>query len=99
MNKLFLFASVFFIFGLTSFALAATETTVGNKTVLTFTTSENWTVPDDANFVEYLVVAGGGGGGREDGGGDSGGGGGAGGLLTGTMSVTSGEIITVTVGS
>jgi hypothetical protein len=45
--------------------------------------------------VDYLVVAGGGGGGN----GNAGGGGGAGGLLQGTVPVTAGSAITVTVGS
>ena len=47
-----------------------------------------------APAVDYLVVAGGGGGG----GGNQGGGGGAGGLLQGSLPVTAGSSITVTVG-
>jgi PKD repeat protein len=53
----------------------------------------SWTVPADITSVDYCVVAGGGGGGRY------GGGGGAGGFLTGTLTVTPGNSLIVTVGS
>ena len=49
--------------------------------------------------VDYLVVAGGGSGGGAAGGAGSSGGGGAGGLLQGSIPVTSGSSITVTVGA
>jgi YVTN family beta-propeller protein len=52
----------------------------------------NWTVPAGVTQVQYLVVAGGGGGGY-------GGGGGAGGFLTGNLAVTSGNVISITVGA
>lgn len=54
-----------------------------------------YVVPAGVTSVEYLVVAGGGGGG----GGWFGGGGGAGGMQTGTLSVTPGASLTVTVGA
>ena len=51
--------------------------------------------------VEYFVVAGGGGGGGGFPGvpGGTGGGGGAGGVLQGTLCVTAGSTLTITVGS
>jgi hypothetical protein len=54
----------------------------------------NLTIISDAVTIEYLVVAGGGGGAADDGGG-----GGAGGFRTGSLTVTPGETITVTVGA
>ena len=59
--------------------------------------STTWTVPDGVTSIEYLVVGGGGGGGN---GYDNGGGGGGGGgmVLTGTLSVTPGSILNITVG-
>jgi hypothetical protein len=63
-------------------------------TIQTFTTSTSWTVPSGVTKVDYVVVAGGGGGGYY------GGGGGAGGFLTATgYSVTSGNVLTVTIGN
>jgi hypothetical protein len=56
-----------------------------------------WSGSLKTNFVEYLVVAGGGGGGAQNVG--NGGGGGAGGLLQGTIPITTGSSITVTVGA
>jgi hypothetical protein len=67
-----------------------------------FTSSTTWTVPTGITSVNYLVVAGGGGGGgayQGPGSGGSGGGGGAGGYRTGTLSVTPGASLTVTVGA
>lgn len=49
--------------------------------------------------IEYLVVGGGGGGGNGVSGNYYGGGGGAGGMLTGSMSVTAGNVYTATVGA
>lgn len=65
-------------------------------TVTTFATpgATSWTVPSGVTSINYLVVAGGGGGG----GGNAGGGGGAGGVLSGTMAVTPGQVLSVTVG-
>jgi hypothetical protein len=59
--------------------------------------STTWTVPTGVTSIEYLVVGGGGGGGN---GYDNGGGGGGGGgmVLTGTLSVTPGSILNITVG-
>ena len=59
-----------------------------------FTGSSTWVAPSGITSVEYLVVSGGGGGGY------FGGGGGAGGLKTGSsLSVTPGQLYTLTVGS
>ncbi|SOD18976.1 glycine-rich domain-containing protein [Pedobacter xixiisoli] len=72
-----------------------------NYTRLTFTntnSSFNWTVPSNVSSVNYLVVGGGGGGGGAFDSGAAGGGGG-GQVKTGTLSVTSGSTINVTVGS
>jgi len=61
-------------------------------TILPFTSSGSWTVPDNVTTAQYLIIAGGGGGGSY------GGGGGAGGFRTGSMGVTPGHTWTVTVG-
>lgn len=77
--------------------LICTETIVGRYKVDKYTLSGTttgtftWTAPAGVNSVEYLVVAGGGGGGR--------GGGGAGGLLTGTLSVSISNPLSVAVGA
>src|SRR3989344_5946339 len=62
-------------------------------TVVSFTTTgtTQWVVPTHVRSVDYLVVAGGGGGAIS--------GGGAGGMRTGTLSVTPGASLTVTVGA
>jgi len=63
--------------------------------------SYNWTVPDGVTTAEYLVVGGGGGAGGWSGANSNcywNGGGGAGGLITGTMNVTSGTNLSLTVG-
>ena len=59
--------------------------------------STTWTVPTGVTSIEYLIVGGGGGGGN---GYDNGGGGGGGGgmVLTGTLLVTPGSILNITVG-
>jgi len=64
-------------------------------TVVVFDTVGNhsFTPPAGVTSVDYLVVAGGGGGGAW-----RGGGGGAGGMLTGTMAVTPGVPVAITVG-
>jgi len=67
---------------------------VANADTVSFTSSDTWTVPAGVTSVEYLVVGGGGGGG-----GQNGGGGGGGEFLTGTLSVTPGANIVVTVGA
>jgi hypothetical protein len=61
-------------------------------------TSNTWTVPGNVGIVSYLVVGGGGGGGN---GYDNGGGGGGGGgmVLIDTITVTPGELISVSVGA
>jgi hypothetical protein len=76
-------------------ASGGTTTTDGNFRIHTFTSSGTFTVSTivGAPTVEYLIVAGGGGGHN-----NAGGGGGAGGLLTGTISVTTGSY-TITVGA
>lgn len=53
-----------------------------------------WTVPGGVSSVDYLVVAGGGGAG-----GSIAGGGGGGGVKTGTIAVTPGAVLTLTVGT
>lgn len=60
-----------------------------------------FTPPSNITNIEYLVVAGGGGGGGLSGGGGvrGAGGGGAGGMLTGTMNVTPGNTMAVSVGA
>jgi hypothetical protein len=65
-----------------------------------FTTvgSDTWTVPDGVTSVEYIVVGGGGGGGAGSGTG-AGSGAGGGSVKTGTLSVTPGEVCTITVGT
>lgn len=56
------------------------------------TGSTTWTVPTGVTSISYLVVAGGGGGAGGQASEHGGGGGGAGGVLTGTLSVSSGTI-------
>jgi hypothetical protein len=73
-------------------ATGGTVTTAAGYTIHIFTSSDNF-VTNTGGIVEYLVVAGGGGGG-----GRSGGGGGAGGMLTGSMSMSTGSH-TITVGT
>ncbi len=76
------------------------DTTYANP--VSFTSSTTWTVPTGVTSVSYLVVGGGGGGGgahQGAGSGGSGGGGGSGGYRTGTLSVTPGASVTVTVGA
>lgn len=79
----------------------ATQSITGNPTVVTFTSSGTFTVPAGVTSVDYLVVGGGGSGGSSVNtlvyGGA--GGGGAGGFRTGTLSVTPGASLTVTVGA
>lgn len=74
-----------------SIGLAGSSFVSGSTTVISFTSSGTWTVPAGVNAVEYLVVAGGGGGAIA--------GGGAGGMRTGTLAVTPGSSLTVTVGA
>ena len=71
---------------------------MSNTTTFSTVGTTNWTVPEGVTNVTYLVVGGGGGGG---GGYDygSGGGGGGGMVLTGILDVSSGDTLTVTVGS
>ena len=86
--------------------VTVTVTTAGGSATITYwynnpvirifnstPTGGNWTVPANISTVEYLVVAGGGGGGYY------GGGGGGGGFRNGTVSVTPGSNLTVTVGT
>ena len=70
--------------------------------------TQGWipTVDDDVTFetgqpysVDVLVVAGGGAGGGDTVGGGGGGGGGAGGFRTGSLSLSSGQVYTITVGA
>ena len=70
---------------------------VTTNATTTYTSSNTYIVPTGVTSVDYLVVAGGGGGGK--GGDRGGGGGGAGGFRTGTLSVTPGASLTVTVGA
>ena len=86
-------------------AAGGTESTYSsggvNYKVHTFTSSGNFTVQSGSVTVDYLAIAGGGGGGGHMSGGwynDPAGGGGAGGMITGTMSVTSGSY-SVTIGA
>ena len=86
-------------------AAGGTESTYSsggvNYKVHTFTSSGNFTVQSGSVTVDYLAIAGGGGGGGHMSGGwynDSAGGGGAGGMITGTMSVTSGSY-SITIGA
>ena len=74
----------------------------GAQTITSYTTTgtTSWNAPSGIGDVRYLVVGGGGGGGGastadQKGGG---GGGGAGGFLTGSISVVSGTLYTITVG-
>jgi hypothetical protein len=64
--------------------------------IFTVVSNNEWTVPDDVYKIEYLVVAGGGGGGSHDTGGGGGNGGGM--VLTGFLSVSSGEVYNLYVG-
>jgi hypothetical protein len=83
----------------TTTTTSTTTSPIVPLTVETFTTIgiSSWTAPAGVNEVEYLIVAGGGGGGNGyDSGG--GGGGGAGMVLTGTISVTPGNLYSLTVG-
>ena len=80
-------------------SVASTSVSVTPITIETFTTigTTSWTAPIGITAVEYLVVGGGGGsGGGYDNGGGAGGGGGM--VLTGTLSVVSGNTYTITVG-
>ncbi len=83
-------------------------TVAASYAVQSFTTvgTTSWTVPTGVTSVDYLVVGGGGGGAKGgyyysdgNGTGSGGGGGGAGGVLTGTLSVTPGNGLGVTVGA
>lgn len=68
------------------------------RTLFTTVGSDTWTVPSNINSIEYLVVGGGGGGGGSwDTAGAGGGGGGE--VITGTLSVTPGDTINITVGA
>lgn len=75
---------------------------VGSSTAgsAAFSSSQNWTVPAGVNSLSVQAGGGGGGGGggHEQGNGQAGGGGGGGGYSTGTLSVTPGQVIAVTVG-
>ena len=79
----------------------AAQSITSTLTVVTFTSSGTFTVPTGVTSVNYLVVGGGGSGGSSVNttvyGGA--GGGGAGGFRTGTLSVTPGASLTVTVGA
>lgn len=75
-------------------ATGGTITESGGYRIHTFTVNGTFTASSDGN-VEYLVVAGGGGGGQ----GYQAGGGGAGGYRTGTLAITAGTAIAVTVGA
>ena len=77
----------------TVYAAGGTETASGSYRIHTFTGSGSF-IPATGGSVEYLVIAGGGGGGAQ-----VGGGGGAGGFKTGTLTVTGGTSISVTVGA
>jgi hypothetical protein len=79
--------------------LSNVVTAIPIVTVNTFTAvgSTTWTAPTGISSVEYLVVGGGGGSGATHDGGSAGGGG-AGMILTGTLSVTSGNTYSVIVG-
>ena len=74
-------------------ASAQSQVTPGLQT---FPSNGTFVVPAGVTSVNYLVVAGGGGGG---GNGSSCGGGGGGGVLSGTLSVTAGNSMPVTVGA
>ena len=72
-------------------------TTTGSKYVVerfTTTGASTWTVPQGVTSIDYLVVGGGGGGG-----GHVGGGGGAGGVRTGSLAVTPGSSVSLTIGA
>ena len=74
--------------------LTSATTTVGGRSIVTFTGgSGTWTVPDGVSSIDVLVVGGGGGGGR-----GSGGGGGAGGLIYQTGFAVGGSV-SITVGT
>ena len=62
------------------------------------TVNSTWTIPNFITNVQYLVVAGGGGGAGTTSGGSGVGGGGAGGFQNGTLIVTPGSVVSVTVG-
>ena len=79
-------------------ATGGTITEVGGYRIHTFTGSGTFTVTSGSGDVEYLIVSGGGGGGGIGGSNGGAGGGGAGGVLTGSVSVSTGGY-TVTVGS
>jgi hypothetical protein len=85
--------------------VSCVATNSSSNSIVTFTYvgpsggSATWTVPSGITYVNYLVVAGGGGGGRSASGNIHSGGGGAGGFLAGTLAVTSGNVMTVTVGT
>lgn len=80
-------------------AVGGNVTEVSGYRIHTFTSSGTFT-PNGAMNVEVLVVAGGGGGGSSQSGYGGGGGGGAGGLIySSAYAVTTGQAITVTVGS
>ena len=79
--------------GTNATATGGSITTVGTKTIHTFTEDGNFTANGDFD-VEYLVIAGGGGGG-----GGLGGGGGAGGYRTATGFGVTGQTYAITVGA
>ena len=78
---------------------------IGGDVRKVFGTTQSFTIPTGVTSIDYLVVAGGGGGGTNPGGTPGGttyngtGGGGAGGFRTGTVAVTPGASMTITVGA
>ncbi len=76
-----------------SAGLISSTTTVGDKTVVSFTDGDGtWTAPTGVTSIEVLVVGGGGGAGQ-------GGGGGAGGFYYSSLYALSGSTVNVTVGA
>src|SRR3989344_5756504 len=86
LRNIYKFVSPLLVLSLVLFAWPAK--TYALVTIQSFTTTgtTTWIVPNDVTSVDYLVVGGGGGGG-------------AGGFRTGTLSVTPGASLTVTVGA
>jgi prepilin-type N-terminal cleavage/methylation domain-containing protein len=80
--------------------ITCTRTTSGLYTIDQFTGAgtRTWTTPVGVSSVEYLVIGGGGGGGNGTATSYRGGGGGGGGFLTGTMSVSGNQTLTVGAG-
>ena len=100
MKILPLIFGIFLLVG-TAGAISQYNLTVGSDAAIIFNGtggSINWSVPSHVSSIEFLSVAGGASAGASVGYGSYSGGGGAGGYLNGTIAVTPGEVLNITIG-